>query len=163
MKITNKIFLLLCVVAYSCSSIVKTDILTNLGLDSKIKNKVFDWQDSHSPQGEGYNLEIYSLKTIRDVDIKTEYPLNKENQRNWKVVTWKKGQIDNKDIYELLFNYRIVDGNAKNEIVNLKKILNDNNGYISYYYKDIDGYIYAVDFYFLDIKQKRLYRCSVIT
>ena len=62
----------------------------------------------------------------------------------------------------LYFN-NINDKLIKEELINLKNVLNSSSNYISYYFKESDGNIYAIDICVLDIKNKKIYIFEIIT
>ncbi|MGQ2982035.1 hypothetical protein [Flavobacterium sp.] len=165
----NKVlFCITFLVVISCTTNSQQSFsLDSLGLEIIIKEKVFDWEDFHSPRGEGYTLEVYTFEKNENFEEKLlksqSYPLSNDLRKNWQIRHWKANEVDNKYVLELLFNYKINDDEAKKEINNLERIVDNGDYVVAYYYKGFDDYIDSIDLFLLDFKNNKLYRCIVIT
>ena len=45
----------------------------------------------------------------------------------------------------------------KKRLSEFKDSLSNGNNYVAYYYKEVDGNIYSIELYFINIKDKKLY------
>jgi hypothetical protein len=161
---------LFCIISFvlaGCSSTTNQEYFNKtMGLNIEIKKKIFNSEDSISPQGEGFSMEIitFNKKETDSLFVNNDsYPKSYDLRSDWKISKWQKTPIVNKDVFELLFNYDINDTAIKKELANLKHLMSSNDNYISYYFKESDGNIYAIDICVLDIKNKKIYLCEIIT
>ena len=161
------LFFVICLILFSCASTVNQNYFSNtLGLNVKIQKKVFDSSDAINPQGEGYSIEALTFKNEEKESLfidKANYPKPSEVRKNWKISSWQNAPLANKDVLELLFKYRMENEAMKEQIQKIKEVLNSSDNYFSYFYKDHKGYIYAVDICIVDVKNKKIYLCEIIT
>ncbi|AYN04567.1 hypothetical protein [Flavobacterium sp. 140616W15] len=163
----NILFCLVCFVLVGCSNTTNQDYFNKtMGLNVEIKKKIFNSEDSINPQGEGFSMEVinYDKKDNDSLFInKDSYPISYDLRTDWKISKWQKTPLVNKNVLELLFNYNINDKSIKEELIKLKNVLNSNSNYVSYYFKESDGNVYAIDICVLDINNKKIYTCEIIT
>lgn len=163
----NFLFCIISFVLMGCSSTANQEYFNKtMGLNIEIKKKIFSSEDSISPQGEGFSMEIitFDKKNTDSLFVNSDnYPKSYDLRENWKISKWQKTPLVNKDVSELLFNYDISDTAIKKELANLKLLINSKNNYISYYFKESNGNIYAIDICVLDIENKKIYLCEIIT
>jgi len=162
---------LLCLLIYiflvSCASKINREYFSNtLGLNINIEKKTFDSSDAVSQHGEGFTIEAYTFKNIKNKNIlknKSSYPVTYDIRKAWKISKWSKTPLSNKDVENLLFTYAINDDKIKMQLQKIQEVLSSTDNYFSYYYKDNEGEIYAVDISIIDTKNKIIYLCEVIT
>ena len=163
----NFLFCLIYFVLVGCSNTTNQDYFNKtMGLNVEIKKKIFNSEDSINSQGEGFSIEVitYNKKHSDSLFVnKDSYPISYDLRHDWKISKWQKTPLVNKNVLELLFNYNINDKLIKEELINLKNVLNSSSNYISYYFKESDGNIYAIDICVLDIKNKKIYIFEIIT
>lgn len=149
-----------------CSSAFNQEYVSKtLGLNIKIEKKIFNSEDAINPQGEGFSLEVFTYdKNIKDIFINMNvFPKTNELRKDWKIALWQKTPFQNKNVLNLLFNYKIDDLKLKEQLKTIDKLLKSDDNYISYFYKDNNGEIYAADICILDIKSGKIYLCEIIT
>lgn len=163
-------FFSICIISLvltGCSGTINQEYFNKtLGLNIEIKKKIFNSENSISPQGEGFSMEIITFDKKDTASLfvnNNSYPKPYDLRSDWKISKWQKTPLVNKDVTELLFNYNINDKAIKKELANIKLLVNSKGNYISYYFKESDGNIHAIDICILDIKNKIIYLCEIIT
>lgn len=156
-----------CFLITNCASVSDHNYFDKtLGLNIALGKKIFDSSDAINPQGEGFSIESYHFKLKAGKYVfkdKFSYPKPHEWRVGWKISQWENAPLKNEDIQALLFKYLIEDSAMKAQLGKIKNALNSTNNYLSYYYKDNDGEIYAVDICVVDIENKIVYLCEVIS
>lgn len=151
----------------NCASVSDHKYFNNtLGLNITIGKKIFDSSDAINPQGEGFSIESYNFKLAENRDLfkdKSSYPKTYDVRRNWKISPWQNAPLTNADVQGLLFEYLIEDSDIKAEVEKIKHALNSTNTYLSYYFKESNGEIYAIDICVVDMDNKIVYLCEVVT
>lgn len=163
----NFLFCIISFVLASCSTTTNQEYFNKtMGLNIEIKKKIFNSEDLINPQGEGFSIEIITFDK-KDSDSlfvnSNSYPKSYDLRKDWKISKWQKTPLVNKDVSELLFNYDISNIAIRKQLEILKLLINSKDNYISYYFKESDGNIYAIDLCVLDIKNKKIYLCEIIT
>lgn len=161
------ICLIICFFLVSCASKINQEYFSNtLGLNINIQKKTFDSSDAVNQEGEGFTIEVYTFKVKENENILkniSSYPVTYDIRKAWKISQWSNTPLSNKDVQNLLFKYAIKDAKMKIQLQKIQKVLNSTDNYFSYYYKDYEGEIYAVDISIIDTKNKIIYLCEVIT
>ncbi|MFY7938243.1 MAG: hypothetical protein ACOVOQ_12755 [Flavobacterium sp.] len=151
----------------SCASKINQEYFSNtLGLNISIQKKTFDSSDAINQQGEGFTIEVYTYEDKKNENILksiSSFPVTYDIRKTWKISQWSKTPLSNKDVQNLLFKYAIKDEKMKMQLQKIQEVLNSTDNYFSYYYKDYEGEIYAVDISIIDTKNKIIYQCEVIT
>lgn len=139
-------------------------IQNNLGIKANLKEQVYLWNSGMDAQSEGYEISIYKYES-KSVDalIDNGYPIVDEDKKSWLVFPWKNTPSIYSEEFELIFNYKIENIEAKKNILELKKLMNDNNNFYSYYYSYAQNtsIVSSIELYLLDTKKNLIYRCIV--
>lgn len=169
LKKQNKylIGLMICFFLVGCASKIDKGYFNDtLGLNVNVQKKTFDSSDAVNQQGEGFTIQSYTFEVKENDSILkniSSYPITYEIRKNWKVSKWSNTPLTNKDVKDLLFKYSIKDAKMKIELQKIQEVLNSAGNYFSYYYKDHEGEIYSIDISIVDVKNKIIYLCEVIT
>jgi hypothetical protein len=154
------IFILIGCADYLSQSFVKEI----LGLEIVIEKKIFSFEESLNPSGEGFSFNQYKLYNINKCNIEKDgYPMKREFRKEWKIQEWQSSNLIKEEDLELIFNYRIQDDSMKKVINSFRESIKLDGNIISYYYKEDSGYIYSIHLFFLDYKNNELLIFEIIT
>lgn len=148
----------------SCkTSFFKDDLSKILGVEKvEIENSqtLDEWG---GVQGDGFILEVYELKenTVQAFINRSSKNLPDKNEegKNWEKYNWSTIPIDSSynEIFIMCLNYFSNSEKLKNQLNELKKILEKENVYYSFYYRPDKNNPQNVQLFILDIQSRKLY------
>jgi hypothetical protein len=114
-------------------------------------------------QGDGFILEVYDLseKTIQAFENKSskELPDKKEKDENWQKYNWTTPPVDISfnEVFIMCLNYSSDNQELKNQLNEIKKLIEKEGVYYSFYYKPDKENPQYVQLFILDSKSRKLY------
>lgn len=148
----------------SCNNyFYKNDLPLILGIENvEIKNsqRIDEWAGMH---GDGFILEIYELSetTIQAFINRSSknIPNKKENGKIWKKYNWSKIPIDSsfREIFIMCLNYSSDNQKLKAQLNEIKKLIEKEGVYCSFYYRPDSENPQNVQLFILDVKGKKIY------
>lgn len=165
-KLKNKaVSFFLTLLLLSCTA--NTDLVIS-GLDLRSSELIFDYQED-SAGDEEFFIRVFKLskKELGLFSGRKKPMLNKSVfSPKYKVVDWENTPLidSNKEgVVELLSTYQIKNSIAVEKMKMLISKLDKQNSMISYAYKSIDQYVYAVRLYLVDFEEGLFIECIVVT
>jgi hypothetical protein len=145
------------------SSFFKDDLSLILDVENvEIENyqTIDEWAGM---QGEGFIFEVFELseKTIQTFinQSSKNLPDKKEESENWQKYNWDKVPVNSsyKEIFSMCLNYSSNSQKIKVKLNELKKLIEKDGVYYSFYYKPEIENPQNVQLFILDIESRKFY------
>ena len=162
-KILSNYYLFLCLLLFGYSCKKKNSFekeIPNLLNNLEIKNVESIYSNNEiGGFNEGYYIEIYKIPNVFIEDFIKNNNKKIISKSGWKTSNWLKTPINStfEDIQILALNYHTDSPELKNKLNDVKKVLNDQNGFYSFYYKEVEGVPNSVQIFVIDIKENIIY------
>lgn len=148
----------------SCNtSFFKGDLSPILGLEKvEIENSqtLDEWAGA---QGDGFILEVYELseKTVQafiNQSVKN-LPNKKEEGKNWQKYNWSKAPVDSSynEVFIMCLNYSSDSEKLKTQLNEIKKLIEKEGVYYSFYYRPDKENPQNAQLFILDVQSRKLY------
>jgi len=150
----------------SCDNFIfKSDLPQILGVKDVKIEKSTSLNEWGGVQGEGFVLEVCKLSetTIEDFLHRSNKYLVDKNDNRWKKDNWSDAPFDTtkyKEVLIMALNYSTPNKEVMSQLKDIKEILSKRRVYHAFYYrpnKDVEEYIEAIQFFVLDLDERRLY------
>lgn len=148
----------------SCNtSFFKDDLSPILGVEKvEIENNqtLDEWAGL---QGDGFILEVYELseKTVQTFinQPAKNLPDKKEDGKNWQKYNWNKTPVDSSynEVFIMCLNYSSNSEKIKVQLNEIKKLIEKEGAYYSFYYRPDKENPQNVQLFILDVQSKKLY------
>jgi len=146
----------------SCDTLVFKDELPKLLGVNKVEiisNRAIE--DIPSTFGEGYGIEVYELSqnTVQSFLNRTSKVLPEKAEEKWQKYDWNKVPVDNSfsEVFDVALNYYNRDKALETQLNIIKKILIQGNAYCAFYYKPDRDNPQNVQFFILNLQDRKLY------
>lgn len=154
----------LCLFLSSCNSLFFKDALSPiLGVEKvEVENSqtLDEWA---GVQGDGFILEVYELseKTVQSFikQSSKKLPDKKEKNKNWRKYDWSKTPIDSSynEVFITCLNYSSNSKKLKAQLNEIKKLIEKEGVYYSFYYRPDKENPQAVQLFILDVQSRKFY------
>lgn len=154
----------LCLFLSSCNSLFFMDALSAiLGVEKvEVENSqtLDEWA---GVQGDGFILEVYELseKTVQSFikQSSKNLPDKKEKNKNWRKYDWSKTPIDSSynEVFITCLNYSSNSEKLKAQLNEIKKLIEKEGVYYSFYYRPDKENPQAVQLFILDVQSRKFY------
>lgn len=148
----------------SCNtSFFKDDLSPILGLEKvEIENSqtLDEWAGT---QGDGFILEVYELseKTVQTFinQSSKNLPDKKEEGKNWQKYNWGKVPVDSSynEIFIMSLNYSSDNPKLKAQLNEIKKLIEKDGVYCSFYYRPDRENPQTAQLFILDVESRKFY------
>ncbi|MDB5232744.1 MAG: hypothetical protein JWN76_3549 [Chitinophagaceae bacterium] len=148
----------------SCNtSFIKDDLSSILGVEKvEIENRqtLDEWAGK---QGDGFILEVYELseKTVQTFikQSSKNLPDKKEEGKNWQKYNWNKAPVDSSynEVFIMCLNYSSDSEKLKVQLNEIKKVMENEGVYYSFYYRPDKENPQNVQLFILDVQSRKLY------
>lgn len=142
----------------SSSAIDNTFCKNTLGLNLSMNKEIYEYEED-GVRGKGVLFLEYSFhkKDNKILINKGTYPHYYDLRKDWKLSTWEETPLINKQVYQLISEYNIIDKKFGQYISVVKNLLISRKNLVSYYYKESNNNIYAIEMYLIDTSNDKLY------
>ena len=148
----------------SCNtSFFKDDLSQILGVEKvEIENSQMldEWAGT---QGDGFILEVYELseKTVQTfIDQSSKnLPDKKDEGKDWQKYNWSKAPVDSSynEVFIICLNYSGNSEKLKVQLNEIKKVMENERVYYSFYYRPDKENPQNVQLFILDVQSRKLY------
>ncbi|PQL93775.1 hypothetical protein [Apibacter adventoris] len=158
--IYNWILVLGILILSGCSSMVLDNTFCEniLGLDISINKELYKYEED-GVRGKGVLfIEYLFNKKHNNLFIdKKDYPHSYDIRKDWQLSQWEEVSLIDKRVFKLIGEYNIVDEKFRQYISIINDLILSENNLVSYYYKERNGYFYAIEMYLIDVSNNKLY------
>jgi hypothetical protein len=162
--ITLELILSICFFTSCQNAVFYNKIPKILGL-SKITIEKYEVIDELGGFGEGYALEEYTLseKTIKEFEsLKSkELPEKKDTIKNWSRKNWSRFIESDSEIFSIGLNYLSKNERIQFKITTIKKVLQEQKFYYSFYCRPDETNPQDIQLFILDVSNRKLYIIEV--
>lgn len=148
----------------SCNtSFFKDDLSQILGVEKvEIENSQMldEWAGT---QGDGFILEVYELseKTVQTfIDQSSKnLPDKNEEGKDWQKYNWSKAPVDSSynEVFIMCLDYASDSKKLKVQLNEIKKVMENEGVYYSFYYRPYKENPQNVQLFILDVQSRKLY------
>ncbi|RZJ91412.1 MAG: hypothetical protein EOO20_05145 [Chryseobacterium sp.] len=154
----------LCLFLSSCNVFFFKDALSPiLGVEKvEVENSqtLDEWA---GVQGDGFILEVYELseKTVQSFikQSSKNLPDKKEKNKNWRKYDWSKTPIDSSynEVFIMSLNYSSNSEKLKVQLNEMRKLIEKEGVYYSFFYRPDKENPQAVQLFILDVQSRKFY------
>lgn len=148
----------------SCNlSYFKKDLSQILGVEKKEIKNIQNFNEIAGIQGEGYILEIYTLsekaiQAFKNNPLKN-LPDKQEEGKEWQKYNWSTFPIDSSynEVFIMCLNYSGYGKKLKVKLDEIKRLIEKEGVYYSFYYSPDKVNPQDVQLFILDVQNRKLY------
>ena len=135
---------------------------------------IFQYDSPRAFTGDGYSISVYSLPpsietrfSVADETLVNFFPVRPGYRNHWKTVFWQKTPLlpEFEKYADFALSEYVQDSPAKlqEHFDNIRKALSTSGNYFAFFYNDPGSYIGDIDFFLIDLRNKRLYIINLNT
>lgn len=141
----------------------KSDLSQILGVEKKELKNIQNFNEISGIQGEGYILEIYTLsekaiQAFKNNPIRN-LPDKQEEGKEWHKYNWSTFPIDSSynEVFNMCLNYSGSSKRLKVKLNEIKRLIEKEGVYYSFYYRPDKEHPQNVELFILDVHNRKLY------